>query len=88
MIGYRTASSYAEFEGGVFVRYLCRRSGNEAVTADEAKKDAEKFADLHCGGGKVISESAENGVFRFIFDCFYIDVSPFGGVMRYERTKI
>ncbi len=88
VIGYRTASSYAEFEGGVFVRYLCRRDGKEKVTSDDAKREAEKFVELYCGGGKAISQSIENGVFRFVFDGFYIDVSPFGGVMRYERTKI
>ncbi len=86
--GYRTASAYAEFENGVFVRYLCRRDGKEKITSDTAKKDAEKFANLYCGGGKPISESTEDGYFRFVFDVFYIDVSVFGGVMRYERTKI
>lgn len=88
VIGYRTASAYAEFEEGIFVRYLCRRDGNEAETHDDARKDAVKFALLYCGGGKPVSESSEEGYFRFVFDRFYIDVSIFGGVMRFERTKI
>lgn len=88
VIGYRTASAYAEFEDGVFIRYLCRRDGKVLVSADAAKKDAEKFAKLYCGGGKPLSESTENGVFTYNFDGFYIVVSPYGGVMRYERTKI
>ena len=88
VIGYRTASAYAEFEEGVFIRYLCRRDGKEKNSLDDGRKDAEKFAKLYCGGGKAISESNEDGYFRFVFDGFYIDVSAFGGVMRYERTKI
>ncbi len=88
VIGYRTASAYAEFENGVFIRYLCRREGKDKITPESAKKDAEKFANLYCGGGKPISESTEDGVFTYHFDGFYIVVSPFGGVMRYERTKI
>lgn len=87
IIGYRTANAYAEFENGKFVRYLCRRVGSELISADEAKKEAEKFAKLYCGGGKVTSESSENGVFTYYFDGFYIVVSPYGGVMRYEVTK-
>ncbi len=88
VIGYRTASAYAEFESGVFVRYLCKRQGKERISAESAKKDALKFAELYCGGGKVMSESNENDVFTYNFDGFYIVVSPFGGVMRFERTKI
>ncbi len=88
VIGYRTASAYAEFEEGIFIRYLCRRDGEEKITHDVAQKDAEKFAKLYCGGEKPTSESTEDGYFRFVFDGFYIDVSAFGGVMRYERTKI
>ncbi len=88
VIGYRTASAYAEFENGVFVRYLCRREGKTLVSSDSAKADALKFAKLYCGGGKPISEGAENGVYTYHFDGFYIVVSPYGGVMRYERTKI
>ncbi|MBQ7779053.1 MAG: hypothetical protein IJ404_01030 [Clostridia bacterium] len=88
VIGYRTSCAYAEFEEGVFIRYLYRRDGKEKITHDEAQKDAEKFAKLYCNGEKPISESAEDGYFRFVFDGFYVDVSAFGGVMRYERTKI
>ena len=87
IIGYRTASSYAEFENGDLVRYLCRRDGQVQVSIADAKKDAEKFASLYCGGGKAVSESGSDGFFRFVFDGFYIDVSLYGGVMRYERTK-
>ncbi len=88
VIGYRTASAYAEFENGVFIRYLCRRDGKQKIELDDAKKDAVKFAELYCGGGKPTAESSEDGCFRFVFDGFYVDVSVFGGVMRYERTKI
>lgn len=88
VIGYRTASAYAEFDSGALVRYLCKREGKERVSAENAQKDAVKFAELYCGGGKVMSESTENGVFTYNFDGFYIVVSPFGGVMRFERTKI
>lgn len=87
IIGYRTASSYAEFDDGLLIRYLCRRDGKERVSADSAKKDAIKFAKLYCGGGKPISESYEDGVFTYYFGAFYIVVSPFGGVMRFERTN-
>ena len=88
VIGYRTASSYAEFENGAFVRYLCRRDGDETVTLKEARADAERFARLYCGGGKIISEGENGGVFTFDYGDFYLAVSHFGGVMRYERTKI
>ncbi len=88
IVGYRTASAYAEFYGGLLIRYLCRRDGQAQVSISDAKKDAEKFTALYCGGGKAVSESVGDGVFRFVFDCFYIDVSLYGGVMRYERTKI
>lgn len=88
VIGYRTASAYAEYENGVLLRYLCKRDGRERVSAENAKKDALKFAELYCGGGKVISESEGNGLFTYNFDGFYVVVSPYGGVMRFERTKI
>lgn len=88
VIGYRTSCAYAEFEEGVFIRYLCRRDGKEKISLDDGRKDAVKFAKLYCNGEKPTSESTEDGYFRFVFDGFYIDVSAFGGVMRYERTKI
>ena len=88
VIGYRTASAYAEFENDVFIRYLCRRDGKVKIDSDTAKKDAVKFAKLYCGGGKPSSESTDGGVFTYYFDGFYVVVSPYGGVMRYERTKI
>ena len=87
VIGYRTASAYAEFDCGLLIRYLCRRDGQDLVSASDAKKDAERFAELYCGGGNTVSESECDGFFRFVFDDFYIDVSIYGGVMRYERTK-
>ena len=88
IIGYRTASAYAEYENGELVRYLCRRDVGERVSEENAKKDALKFAELYCGGGKVTSESEKNGVYTYNFDGFYVVVSPYGGVMRFERTKI
>ncbi len=85
VLGYRTASSFAEFESGALVRLLCLRRGRAKIALSEARKDALSFAESYCGGGIIRSESEERDCFSFIFDGFFVDVSLYGGVIRFRR---